>query len=294
MMPDQFDSVEHDDILEIVMHDGAVLTGAYIGRAGMHFLHVRDGTPIGRVVGPLPPNEIQSATVVRTRQDILSERRERKLGDPVPGSLTRTRDGYEARLQTLANVAARTDGYLRQKQVEAQFDEVADEIRLAKTKRNWMLAVARWSLHSNQVPTKLDLCGGDLYSAERVQRPRPQDFDPDPKARRARPRLPHHIANDPMRALRCAGFTVRISMIGEVTHDRADLLVKHSIGTGRDLARWEVEGYRNHDGAMKWQHRWYGNGSRACLRRRLRTYGTTLPDKLKMVLTTGLRTIRTS
>lgn len=270
---DPFAGRVQQDRLRVTLADGRRLEGSFLTQAGMAFLHVRDGSPHGKVEGPFSSDEVARVELLQDRDAIVAERRARMLGEPVPGRLRRDRDGYESRLDALARAAAAATGR-RRDEIEAQFDALADEIALAKTKRKWILAVARWVRFSNRPPTKLDMCGGDLTSAERFQRPRPQDFDPDPKVRRAKVPVPDRLAADPrsvpnmMKALRAAGFRVKPSIVGETTFEEADLLV--DFPGGKEKGRFGLLGRRNDKGIMVWRHDWEGNYSRADQRRRTR------------------------
>lgn len=273
MSDNPFTDRQQQDVLRIRLQDGRVMEGSYLTQAGMHFLHVREGGLNGKVEGPFAPEQVASVRVLKNRDEVFEERFERSRGEPVPGALRRDRDGYEARLRILARTAARSSG-LRRMQVERQFHDVADEITLAKTKRRWILAEEAWRLHSNAEPTKIDLSGGDMTGAEKFQRPRPQDFDPDPKARRARVVLPDRVTSDPvsppnmLKALRAAGFNARVSVMGEMTHDTADLLV--DFPGGKANGRFALIGARTDSGVMRWRHLWEGNGTRADMMRRAR------------------------
>ena len=226
-----FAGCQPQDQIEIRLTNGEKLVGAFMTQAGMYFVHARDGGVHGKVHGPFAEGQIAAVKVLKDREQIFAERFERSRGEPVPGTLRRTRDGYEARLDTLARAAALATGK-RRDQIELQFHDLADEIQLAKTKRNWLLMLARWAKFSNKEPTKIDLSGGDMTSAARFVRPRPQDFDPDPKLRRAAVKYPPEITSDPrsapnmLKALRAAGFNARPSVLGETDFvARADLLV---------------------------------------------------------------------
>jgi hypothetical protein len=58
-------------------------------------------------------------------------------------------------------------------------------------------------------------------------RPRPQDFDPDPKVRRRRPPLPASVRRDPwsvpnmLAALKAAGLDARLNLVGDPWWSRA-------------------------------------------------------------------------
>lgn len=227
---DPFPGRDDQDVLAVRLADGRRLEGALMRMGGMAFIQVRDAHGVSKVEGPFDPSEVLGIRVVRTRQEVLDDRFERARGEIVPGSLIRTRDGYEARLDRLARAAA-METSTRKRQIELQFDDVADEIELARTKRKWIVDCARWNRFSNVEPTKIDLSGGCMTTAMKYERPRPQDFDPDPKVRRSRVPVPDHVADDPlstwnmMRALRSFGYNARASIFGEITWDGAELLV---------------------------------------------------------------------
>lgn len=280
------------DFLRVQFTDGSTMEGSFLAQAGMAFLHVRDGSMNGRVEGPIDASSVSRVILLKGRDELFEERRIRKLGEPVPGTLRRTRDGYEARLDALARAAAMVPIGRRRDEIEAQFNLVADEISLAKTKRHWLLAVSRWSRFSNRSPSKWDLSGGDMTSAERFSRPRPQDFDPDPKVRRARVPVPPHVSSDPrsvpnmIKALRTAGFHARPSIVGETTFEEADLLV--DFPGGKQKGRFGLLGRRNAAGTMIWRHEWEGNGSRADMARHRRALGRDDYRKFVDILKTGL------
>lgn len=289
---DPFAGCVQQDVLRVQFADGSTMEGSFLAQAGMAFLHVRDGSMHGRVEGPIDASSVSRVIVLKGRDEIFEERRIRSLGEPIPGTLRRTRDGYEARLEALARAAAMVPIGRRRSELEAQFNLIADEISLAKTKRNFILAVARWNRFSNREPSKMDLSGGDMTSAERFARPRPQDFDPDPKVRRARVPIPKHVATDPrsvpnmMKALRLAGFHARPSILGETTFEEADLLV--DFPGGKQKGRFGLLGRRNAAGTMVWRHEWEGNGSRADIARHRRALSRDDYRKFVDILKTGL------
>jgi hypothetical protein len=260
---------------------------------GMAFIQIKDAYGVSKVEGPFAPADVLGTRVVKSRQEVADERFERSRGDLVQGILVRTRDGYEARLDRLARAAA-METSTRKRQIELQFDDVADEIQLAKTKRKWIVDVARWNRFSNVEPSKIDLSGGCMTTAMKYERPRPQDFDPDPKVRRARQPIPRHVADDPlstwsmMRALRFFGYHARASIFGEVTFDGAVLLV--DFPQGREKGRFEVSGERDADGIMKWRAGWSGNGTKTDERRRFRCQQSDEYGHFKGILAYGTMT----
>jgi hypothetical protein len=286
-----FQGCQSQDQIEIVLTNGQTLVGAYMTQAGMHFIHARDGGIHGKVHGPFASSDIVSLSVLKDREAVLAERFERTRGEPVPGTVRRTRDGYEARLDTLARAAALATGK-RKDQIERQFNDLAEEIELAKTKRNFVLMVARWAKFSNREPTKLDLSGGDMTSAARFMRPRPQDFDPDPKIRRAAVKVPADIMADPrsppnmLRALRAAGFNARPSIMGETDFFKADLLV--DFPGGKEKGRFGLLGGRRKDGQFAWRFMWEGRTSKADDTRRRRALTSDAYKLFKAIVEHGL------
>lgn len=291
---DPFAGRVQQDRLRVEMTNGSKLEGSFLSQAGMAFLHIRDGSTQGRVEGPIDPASVSKVILLQSRDEIVEQRRIRARGDLIPGTLRRTREGYESRLDALARAAAAATGR-RRDEIETQFNEVADEIALAKTKRNFLLHVARWNRVSNREPTKLDLCGGDMTSAERFMRPRPQDFDPDPKVRRARVPVPAHLAADPrsvtnmIKALRLAGFRAKPSIIGETTFEEADLLV--DFPGGKEKGRFAVLGRRNAKGEMTWRFLWEGNSSKANAIRHRRAISGDNYQKFVEIIRHGLASV---
>ena len=289
---DPFPGREDQDVLGVRMADGRHLEGSLMRMGGMAFLQVRDPSNALRpnVEGPLSRTEIVGYSVLRTREEVMAERFERARGELVPGYFVRTRDGYEARLDRLARAAAMAPS-TRRRQIENQFDDVADEIKLAKTKRKWLLDVAKWYRHSNQEPTKIDLSGGCMTTAMKYERPRPQDFDPDPKIRRARIEVPDYVANDPLstwnmiRTFRALGYNARASVLGEVTWEAADLLV--DFPEGREKGRFSVKGSRSASGSMVWDYNWDGNGTKTDDRRRFRSQQSERFEEFRNILVYG-------
>lgn len=287
-----FKGCQPQDQIEMILADGRKLVGAFMTQAGMYFIHARDGGVHGKVHGPFADGEVTSVSVLKDRETIFNERFERSRGEPVAGTLRRTREGYEARLDTLARAAALATGK-RRHQIELQFHDLAEELQLARTKRNHLLVVARWALISNREPTKLDLSGGDMTSAARFVRPRPQDFDPDPKVRRAAVRYPAEIMADPtsppnmLKALRAAGFNARPSVLGETDSvSRADLLV--DFPGGKEKGRFALLGGRRKDGTFAWRFAWEGRTSKADAARHRRALASQPYKLFKTIVEKGL------
>lgn len=134
---DPFPGRVDQEVLSVRMTDGRHLEGSLMRMGGMAFLQVRNPVPSlqPNVEGPISPDDVAGYSVLRTREEVAAERFERSRGEPVPGHFARTRDGYEARLDRLARAAA-METSTRRRQIEHQFDDVADEISLAQTNKN--------------------------------------------------------------------------------------------------------------------------------------------------------------
>ena len=194
--PDLWAACEERAVVRLTLADGQMLTGSYTTRVGLHFLH-RTGPAlplIGEVSGPYQPGDVLAVEVVRTRAEVLADAYVRLHGERVPGPEPRTRDDHEQRLQALASAVAAADGdWQREMQLHRQFREAADRIGLAAGKRTWLLNAAAWARRSNAPPTMADLWMDAVASPSCLARPRPQDFDPDPRVRRRRTALPPYV-----------------------------------------------------------------------------------------------------
>ena len=211
---------------------------------------------------------------MRTRAQVLADGYARLHGERVPGPEPRTRDDHEQRLQVLACVVADADAdWHREMQLRRQFREVADRIGLAASKRTWLLNAARWAQRSNAPPTMTDLWVEPVASPSCLARPRPQDFDPDARARRRRTGLPAEIRADPfsipniLHALRAALLKARITRSGDPPYDRAQIQVDMPVkGRSRFVAIAE-RGWR---GRMEGRVVWVGIDSVAGAKRHRR------------------------
>ncbi|MCS4089396.1 hypothetical protein [Rhizobium sp. BK176] len=261
-----FEGRQDQDVITVVLKSGETFTGSYMTQAGMHFVGTKAGKGdlIGKVVGPFDPEDVASVDVVTSREDIFAERRERALGDRLPGRDPVAREDFEYRLERLARAMVSEEGN-RRTQLHRQFEELADRIELAASKRSWMIKSAYWALKSNEPPTLEDLWQSDVASPSLLRRPSPKDFDPDPKVRKSRDRLPPEIVADPnsvpnmLRRLRAAGLKAVISLAGDPPWERA--IIQVDLAAGR-TGRFSVDG-RRIDGDMQWQLKWAGNDSTA-------------------------------
>lgn len=276
-----FTDRQDQDVITVVMKTGERYTGSYMTQAGMHFVGTKAGKGdlIGKVEGPLDPEEVESVEVHKTRDDVLSDRRDRALGDRLPGREPVTREDFEYRLGRIAKAMVSEEG-TRRTQLSRQFDELADRIALAKPKRAWLIAAAHWGLRSNEPPTLIDLWGCDVASPSLMRRPSSKDFDPDPVVRKSRDRLPAEIIADPdsvpnmLRRLRAGGLKAVISLAGDPPWERA--MIQVDLAPGR-TGRFSVDG-RRVDGDMQWELKWAGNDSNAGRKHYRRALG--LPDYL--------------
>jgi len=211
--PDLWAACEERAVVRLTLASGRTLTGNYTSRVGLHFLHRtgRDLPLIGEITGPYGPGDVLDVEVVRTRAQVLADAYVRLHGERVPGREPRTRDEHEQRLQVLARAVTDAEAdWQRQMQLHRQFREAADRIGLAQGKRTWLLNTAAWARRSNAPPAMADLWVDAVASPSYLARPRPQDFDPDPRVRQRRTALPAFVRTDPfsipnvLRALRAA------------------------------------------------------------------------------------------
>ncbi len=267
--PDLWAACEERSVVRLTLDDGHILTGHYTSRAGMHFLHrtSRDLPLIGEITGPYGPGDVLAVEVVRTRAQVLADGYARLHGERVPGPEPRTRDDHEQRLQALAcAIAGAGSDWHRESQLHRQFREAADRIGLAAGKRTWLLNAAAWARRSNAPPTMADLWVDAVASPSCLARPRPQDFDPNPRVRRRRTGVPPFVKADPfsipnmLHALRAASLKVRITRLGDPPHDRGHLQIEMPI---KGRSRFAAIAQRDWRGRMTWRWVWDGNDSDA-------------------------------
>jgi hypothetical protein len=261
-----FEGRQDQDVITVVMKSGETFSGSYMTQARMHFVGTKAGKGdlIGKVLGPIDPVDVASIEVITSREEVISERRDRALGERLAGRDPVTREDFEYRLERLARAMVSEEGN-RRTQLHRQFDQLADRIELATSKRSWVLKSAFWGLKSNEPPTLEDLWQSDVASPSLLRRPSPKDFDPDPKVRKSRDRLPPEIVADPnsvpnmLRRLRAAGLKAVISLAGDPPWERA--IIQVDLAAGRS-GRFSVDG-RRVDGEMQWNLKWAGNDSNA-------------------------------
>jgi hypothetical protein len=237
---DPFAGREYNEVLQVTMTDGRILVGKYWTMAGMHLLTVpAPGSILGESAERMPPEEVVSIVVLKDKSRVKEELYERTYGDRVPGREPVTRDDFRYRLEILARAVVQSDEFWRRHQLENQFHAYADLIELAKSKRAWILRSAKWYLTHNAPPEMADIWQADVASPSLLQKPRDQDFDPDPTVRAKRVSNPAQVAADPLsvpnvlnklKALGCAAY---ISLAGEVAYDKARICINFHQVPGR-------------------------------------------------------------
>lgn len=267
-----FENCEPSSTIRVFLKDGSTVEGAYLFQGRMHFVHVTGGRASlgGTVRGPFASADVLRVETLVTKAEIDARKRYRLLGDPYPGRAPRTREDYEYRLERLAAAIVAEPDRERSDQLRRQFDAVADEIALAKPKRAWLLAAGRWAQRSNARPELRDLWFADVASPCLIARPRPQDFDPDPRMRRRRSPPPADVLADQLspqnvvKRLEATGLRARIALAGDPVWDRATLIV--DLAPGR-LHRFMADGRRDGNGVMRWRVVWGGNDNQTAARR---------------------------
>ncbi|TWA81560.1 hypothetical protein FBY14_12452 [Azospirillum brasilense] len=184
---------------------GRTLVGEYLTQARLHFVVVKPpgaGGLASTVLGPIDPSDVETITLDQSAEDVMRDRYERKHGDPFLSWTPATRDEFERALYELADEVSRLrdegdtardardwdrerTANRRRRQIVVQFDELAERIRLAKTKRRYVLADAGMMRHHGQRFDPLRDCDGPL-AAQNFVRPLPLDFHPDPTERQDR------------------------------------------------------------------------------------------------------------
>jgi len=210
-----FDPPRVEDSIEINSAEGPVLAVA-----GMRY--IQDETHRRAWAMPtildLKGADIVSVEVIETADGIVRRRAEVARGELVFPDPPADPGEIEDALDHLAALIAREPDKRiirgRQRQLHVQFDDIADQISLAASKRQYVLTRA--------------LTGGDFHPWETrdphvfrngTVRPLPADFEPDPAARRDRPRRLEEAVRifgeaerevrSLLSALRAQGFDVR-------------------------------------------------------------------------------------
>jgi hypothetical protein len=283
-----FANCREQDVVSLVTKDGETILGSYLTQARMHFLSIKnpESALLNKVLGPFKDDDIVSIEIVKDRETILEERFERLRGDPLPGRDPVTRDDFEYRLTVLSKAVASSEG-TRRDQLLRQFNDVADRISLARSKREWILAAGRYSLKTNKPPELADLWMADVASPSLMSRPRAQDFDPDPTLRRKRVTLPDEAIRDErsvpnvLRQMKAQGLKASIQLAGDPAWERA--VIQIDLGPGRSM-RHLAEARRGQSGKIEWSLRWGGNDSRPGLRKRFQSTRLEKYQTLKTII----------
>jgi len=305
--PDLWAACEERAVVCLTFTSGQRLTGHYTSRVGLHFLHRtgRDLPLIGEVTGPYGPGDMLAVEVVRTRAQVLANAYVRLHGERVPSREPVTRDEHEHRLRVLARAVADAEAdWQRQMQLHRQFREAADRIglgpgqaRLAAQRRRLGQALQCAAHHGRS----LGGCGGVALPAANASRfrdlarPRPQDFDPDPQARRRRTTLPPHVRADPwsipniLHALRAASLKARVLRLGDPPHDAGHLQIDMPI---KGRSRFVAIAERDIHGRMGWRWVWDGNHSKAGLAQHRRALRCDAYARMVEVLRHGRRGVQ--
>jgi hypothetical protein len=132
---------------------------------------------------------IESIKVTRSASDAISEKLERKYGE-IAYTQPETREDYERTLHSLAKQIRELRSkpgesgqhVLRQLQLEAQFEKVADEIQLAKNKRAYIKKYP--GSYAEGIPFPRRPWHNNDAADQNYSIPKPSDFDPDPENRK--------------------------------------------------------------------------------------------------------------
>ncbi len=263
---------ETDEILQVTMKDGTVAIGKYWMLGGMHLLQQPDPTSFMGATnfGPMKPEDVGEVLVLKDKARVREEHHERTRGERFPGPEPKTRDDLRYRLEILARAVIKETDWRRRYQLEMQFHDCADRVEMARSKRAWVMAEAKWYLNHNRPPEMADLWCADVASPSLFQKPRDQDFDPDPTQRRKRVPYPADVAIDPlsvpnvMKALKRLGCAAYISLAAEQVYDKARICINFHEVPGR--AKVYLYAKRG-GGATTWTVRFDCGNSRAAHQR---------------------------
>lgn len=113
-------------------------------------------------------------------------------------------------------------------QLENQFDKVADEIELAKTKRRYVLNCALMRKRGEPLPNPLDLMGSPI-DARSVEVPKETDFDPDRKIRKTRslgPAIAYPTKAEVEASIRDATYRIAKRGVSKKTREKFERIVE--------------------------------------------------------------------
>ncbi len=204
----QPEDVPEESKVEVVFKDGTTKTGTMKRVTGNPTVFYDDGEALMFIPGQ-EQEGVEGIRVTKTGADVFAEKEERKFGKWEVERHPKTREEYKTTLEKLAYAmvdahrkheeskkakdGGNYDWFSRRMQLEAQFDEVADQIDLAKTKRRYMkhgeVAVNRQK--GKPPPRPADLGQGQM-EAQLFEPPKDSDFDPSQEERRKRSAKPAH------------------------------------------------------------------------------------------------------
>jgi hypothetical protein len=181
--------------VQVFLKDGTCFTGTSRQSAGWPWVSVQ-GQQEPFSLADVSPKfaEVKAIEVLSNKP--FAEEETRKYGE-IAYTQPRTRQEYEDTLWQLATMVRETnketdidkpnysEKCLRAMQLENQFNKVADEIELAKTKRRYILNTALMHKRGEPLVNPLDLMGSPI-DARALDVPKETDFDPNRKIRKAR------------------------------------------------------------------------------------------------------------
>jgi hypothetical protein len=180
--------------VQVFLKAGTSFIGTLRQSAGWPWVSVEDQEPFSLAHVSPTFAEVEAIEVLSDKPS--TEKKTRKYG-VIAYTQPTTRQDYEETLWQLAETVIQTnrktkidrpdysENILRSMQLENQFNQVADQIELAKTKRRYILNVALIRKRGGPLPNPLDLMGSPV-DARAVEVPKPTDFDPNRKVRKAR------------------------------------------------------------------------------------------------------------
>ena len=239
------------DIVEVTLIDGTSQVGKVSIIGGI--LHINTTTDILLLDKDSVDNildEIDKIEVVRTATEEIERKQGRKYGEMLYEQPT-TRDQYESTLwqllkdagaiRTEADKKSGHDAKLNRRamQIDSQFDLLADQINLAKSKRRYMGMVWINAVKGKRLPKPYEFSDGPQMELEFTP-PKPSDFDPNSitrKKRHPRPLTDYDTKDLVEKKLTGAISTARTTK-SKPRRERFELIVKKHEKT---LAKGEYE-----------------------------------------------------
>jgi len=189
-----FTHIPDKAMVQVFLKVGTSFTGTLRQSAGWPWVSVEGQEPFSLAYVSPTFAEVKAIEVISDKPSM--EEQTRKYGE-IAYTQPRTRQEYRETLWKLAALVRETnketdidklnysEKCLRAMQLENQFNKVADEIDLAKTKRRYILNVALMHKRGEPLANPLDLMGSPI-DARAIEVPKETDFDPNQKVRRAR------------------------------------------------------------------------------------------------------------